>query len=110
MTFNEFQDKVTIWSDYNFGSKRGIKEAATKLIGVQEELGELSHSVLKSLQGIRNDEYHIEDAQDAVGDLMLYLADFCKTMGFSLEECANIAWEEVKDRDWKKFPNNGKTS
>lgn len=44
------------------------------LLGVIEELGELSHAHLKAKQGIRGSQKeHDEAAKDAIGDLVVYL-------------------------------------
>lgn len=108
MNLKEFQKEVVQWSDYNFGESRGIDAAKDRLLGVQEEVGELSHAILKLTQGIRMGEDHIGNAKDAVGDIMIYLADFCGKMGFCLDTCITDAWDVVKQRNWKNNPITGK--
>ena len=75
------------------------------LLGVQEEVGELSHAHLKMEQGIRGDkEKHTADKKDAIGDIVIFLSSYCNTNGFDLEECVEDAWAHVKKRDWIKDP------
>lgn len=107
MLVTEFQNRVAAWSDKNFTDALGIDVAKDKLLGVSEEVGELCHAILKLSQGIRMDEPHLENAQDAVGDIMLYLADFCHRMGFCMEECMVTALETVEKRNWKDNPATG---
>lgn len=107
MNFANFLKDVRLWSNHNFGENDGIEGSLNPLLGVMEELGELVHCILKTRQKIRLDENHTENGKDAVGDLMIYLVDFCSRIGWSLEECIEKAWDEVKDRDWVKYPNSG---
>lgn len=57
------------WEAYNF-PKVGIFD---QLMGIQEEIGELTHHYLKMKQDIRNNEDHINEMKDAVGDATIYL-------------------------------------
>jgi NTP pyrophosphatase (non-canonical NTP hydrolase) len=93
------------WQLHNFG----FPSVVESLIGITEELGELSHAYLKNRQGIRLNENHEEKMKDAVGDLLIYLIAFCEAKGFDLEDILQKTWDEVRQRDWIKFPNNGKT-
>lgn len=116
-------DQLTVavgeWAEENFGDqdqiRRNINERGKRrkpgadigalfcTLGVNEEAGELTHSVLKRAQGIRGDEDGVgpEAEMDAVGDIVVYLADFCYRRGYNLEECVDRAWnDEVADREW----------
>jgi NTP pyrophosphatase (non-canonical NTP hydrolase) len=58
------------WIAHNFPGP----DMPNTMLGVIEELGELTHSWLKRDQGIRGTtEQHNEDMKDAVGDLTVYL-------------------------------------
>lgn len=106
MTFHLFQSLVNRWSDYNFPKA----EAWEPLVGACEELGELCHAYLKQHQGIRGTRAeHMVAKSDAVGDVLVYLAHYGKLNNLNLAECASSAWNEIKDRDWQKFPKNGRT-
>lgn len=78
------------------------------LLGVVEEVGELSHAYLKRAQGIRGDDQtHEAKAKDAVGDVLIYLADFCSRMDFDLQQILDETWGAVKQRDWFLNPETG---
>lgn len=104
ITFRTLQLEVSEWANRNFGSR----DQNDPLLGAVEEIGELCHAVLKAKQGIRGTaEQHQEAAKDAVGDVIVYLADFCALRGFSLQDIVQDTWEGVKQRDWTKNPANG---
>lgn len=115
----ELQQQVGAWAEENFGDQDQIRQNINErgkrrkpgadigaifcTLGVNEEAGELTHSVLKRAQGIRQEEPGVgPDAEmDAVGDIVVYLADFCHRRGYSLAECVHRAWfDEVSDREW----------
>ncbi len=80
------------------------------LIGACEEIGELCHAHLKNEQGVRGTpEEHRLAKQDAIGDTLIYLLDYCNKEGFCMEECLEMAIAETSSRDWIRFPKNGKT-
>lgn len=106
------QVQVDKWARKNFGEHVGPVELKGYrcLLGVSEEVGELCHAHLKAEQKIRNpSNNNREDAQDAIGDIIIYLMDYCAARGFDLSTCIIKAWNKVKDRDWKKYPENGVT-
>ena len=74
-----------------------------------EELGELSHALLKQKQCIRGDfQEHEDNIKDSIGDLIIFCSDFCEARGFSFQKIVEDTWNKVKIRDWRKFPKNGK--
>jgi NTP pyrophosphatase (non-canonical NTP hydrolase) len=91
------------WIDHNFPNTRSIEQ----LLGIQEELGELSHHFLKRHQNIRMNEDHDDGIEDAVGDIFIYLVHFCYRENIDLEEAINKTWNHVKKRDWIKYPDTG---
>jgi len=100
------QDYVKKWNDHNFHNKKSYQ----CLLGAGEELGELMHAHLKEEQGIRGtSEEHRLAKMDAIGDVLVYLADYCNQSGIQMDDCWKMVWEELQSRDWKKFPKNGKT-
>lgn len=104
MTLKQLQAEVKEWADYNFPTA----EKVDPVLGVAEETGELCHAILKMKQDIRTSEDHMEDAIDAIGDLVIYLADVCNKYGFDLESVVYSTWDKVKQRDWQKDPVKGK--
>jgi hypothetical protein len=64
-------EERNVWVERNFPNARTPLDS---FLGCIEELGELTHAELKMSQGIRGDhKAHIAAAQDAVGDLSVYL-------------------------------------
>ena len=72
------------------------------LLGLVEEVGELSHAVLKREQKIRLNENHDAEIRDAVGDILIYLIDFCNAEAISISNCLQETWGNVKKRDWNE--------
>ncbi len=105
MDLIQFQLEVFSWGRNNFG--QGVPHQP--LIGVMEELGELAHAHLKAEQGIRKmsrEEYE-KQAHDAIGDIIVYLADYCGINGLNLEHAIQDTWSRVKLRDWRENPETG---
>lgn len=94
----QLESELGEWADENFPGQ----PAEWCLMGATEELGELNHSELKQLQGIRLDEDDVgeEATKDAVGDVVIYLIDFCNRKGIDFTDSLKMASEEVLDRDW----------
>jgi NTP pyrophosphatase (non-canonical NTP hydrolase) len=91
------QKEQKIWAAKNFGQQPPYRP----LLGVMEELGELAHAHLKEVQGIRGTAAeHRAEAKDAIGDILVYLADYCNRRGFKLQEIIEETWGQVKERDW----------
>lgn len=84
------------------------QEGWEPLLGIQEEVGELSHAFLKKHQHIRgSDGSHDEEMKDAVGDILIFLSGFCHANGMKLERAFSDAWARVATRDWNRFPGDG---
>lgn len=78
------------------------------LLGAMEELGELSHAHLKQVQGIRGTaEEHEAAAKDAVGDVVVYLLDYCNQRGWDFAEILDNVAGQVLKRDWVANPGDG---
>jgi NTP pyrophosphatase (non-canonical NTP hydrolase) len=78
------------------------------LLGIMEEIGELSHHYLKRAQGIRMSEDHEEGIKDAVADIVIFLMDFCSANDIDLQSAIEDVWAVVKKRDWKTDSKHGK--
>ena len=107
-TMAGLQAKVRDWTrDQPWFGKQDPWEL---LLGIQEEVGELSRSYLKQHQGIRGTGgYWDAKGKDAVGDVLIFLAGYCEARGWSMQECVDTAANEVFQRNWTKFPQNGTT-
>ncbi|MCL5265162.1 MAG: hypothetical protein M1343_08235 [Chloroflexi bacterium] len=118
LTFRQLQQEQRAWIQYNFPGRHDFQP----LLGVVEELGELAeatddprlleltkklgklaHSHLKRVQGIRGTaEEHHAKAKDAIGDIVVFLSDYCSACGYDFQEIIETTWAEVKQRDWQK--------
>jgi NTP pyrophosphatase (non-canonical NTP hydrolase) len=107
-SFSELQSETQIWRAKNFPGQ--ASDASRQIAGMMEELGELAHAWLKQDQGIRGDEDLEGLEMDAIGDLIIYLCGYCSARGIFLSEAIARAWHEVKERDWQKYPMNGRTA
>lgn len=104
ITLNDLQNEVRVWADRNFPDAKPHQP----LLGVSEECGELCHAHLKMEQGIRGTyAEHVLAKNDAIGDIIIYLADYCGRNGIDLQAAVEIAWNEVKKRDWQNNPKTG---
>ncbi len=104
MTFDldVIQKEQYVWAKNNFANNQN---ADTAFMGMVEELGELAHSRLKAYQGIRAIDVSAE--KDAIGDLLIYLLNYCSTKNWFVSDILQETWNEVKQRDWVKYPTNG---
>jgi len=104
MEIRDMQLEQAEWSKKNFPDSPSYHP----LLGVVEEVGELCHAILKLEQGIRGKpEDHDLAGQDAVGDTLIYLMDFCTRKGWDMQEILEKTWDHVKQRDWQKDKKRG---
>lgn len=127
-SLDDYQYEVGKWAEKNFKREGRVYEAIDPFYGVVEEVGELSRAILKGKQNIRSyaefantDIDTVKDAikekeakvqakiKDAIGDIMIYLLDYCYRNKLDLQDILRDTWEEVGSRDWIKYPKNGKT-
>ncbi len=109
MQLSDLQSEQRDWEARNFDLSGDHTHRS--LLGLVEEVGELSHAHLKFEQRIRNydRDLYFAEARDAVGDIVIYLAGYCNRNGIDLDQAVTQAWNEVKARDWVAFPKNGVT-
>lgn len=106
LNLTELQHEVEEWHDKTFGDS----PSWSYLLGLQEELGELSHSYLKRFQNIRVDEDHNLAIKDAIGDIVIFLLGFCNSEGLFLEDELMTTWTKVRARDIQDFKERNKLS
>lgn len=106
----EIQAEIRVWADGQFGKNVSKDDSAPSfgsplgsipsLMGVAEELGELFHAVAYRHQGrgYTNLGEHRAAKEDAVGDLMIYLLDYCGREGIELEAVVDRTWAKVCKR------------
>lgn len=104
---SQIQQEIGEWGEYNFGPR----DSNLSLMGIMEELGELAHAQLKGIQAIRHTPTEIREKKiDAVGDIFIFLCQYCTGEGIDLGRSIAEVWSEVSKRDFKLYPTNGKTS
>ena len=105
LSLSQLQKELQIWQNHNFPNR----DYNSPYKGMVEELGELSHGLLKQEQKIRGTfEEHEAKIKDSVADLIVFTADFCNARGYDLENLLEETWNSVKTRDWIKYPKNGR--
>lgn len=99
-----FQLAVGAWSRMNFPGNLPHHP----LLGIGEESGELMHAHLKCEQGIRGTAaQHVAAKKDAVGDIIIYLADYCERNDIDLGFAVSDTWFKVRQRNWRANPEDG---
>jgi NTP pyrophosphatase (non-canonical NTP hydrolase) len=99
MNIELLQKAVGEWSRRNFPNNKPYQP----LLGACEEVGELCHAHLKNEQQIRgfdSEEKTKSEKMDAIGDIVIYLADYCERNKLNLETSIEETWEKVKKRNW----------
>ncbi len=125
MTLKRIQLEQKEWSEHNFpgsashcpllgvgeeiGEFAEVSASDRHVVELSKALGRLNHSHLKKEQGIRVNQDHAEEAMDAIGDILIYLGDYCNKKGYSMESILTSTWNQVRQRDWIKHPKNGLT-
>ena len=87
MTYREVEMNVVQW-----GEDRGIVQNATAMsqaIKTLEETPELLDALNKQ---------NIDEAKDAIGDIVVTLIMVCAVLNLDLVQCLNGAYNEIKDR------------
>jgi len=88
--FEVLENNVIQWS-----MDRGIIEhsnARAQLLKAISEIGELADAEAK---------HDFDGIQDAVGDIVVCLINYCHFYGLSIPKCLGSAWHEIKDRKGK---------
>ena len=96
LTLRQLQAEVAAWTEHNFPGKLPYQP----FLGALEELGELAHSYLKAEQGIRGTPTeHYCAKVDALGGVIIFLADYAEQNEISLQAAVEQVWEKVRQRD-----------
>jgi len=81
-------EKVNKWFD-----DRNLIEGSTdkdQVLKLMQELGELSDHACKG-----------EDIRDDLGDMLVVMLNIMKRNNYSIKECLQIAYDDIKDRKGK---------
>jgi NTP pyrophosphatase (non-canonical NTP hydrolase) len=88
MTTNTIQQLIHLVEQWHIA--RNLIEGATdkdQVLKLIQEVGELSDNVCKG-----------QDIRDDIGDIMVVLINIMKRNDISLEECLDVAYNDIKDR------------
>ena len=94
LNLNELQTKIEKWAE-----DRGIlanSKASIQALKLMSEMGELADNIAKG-----------KDCRDDIGDCFVVLVNIAKLVGSDITECAEIAYNDIKDR--KGFLNEAGT-
>ena len=88
MTESDYEQLIAQWHrDRNLIDESSDKDQFMKLL---QEVGELSDSLCKG-----------KDFRDDVGDIMVVLINILVRNGVTIDECLEIAYNDIKDRKGK---------
>jgi len=82
--------RIRMWAEARGLYKKG--DSKTQLAKLVEEQGEVARAILK------DDKPEIKDG---IGDMVVVLTNLAHICGFTIEECIEAAYEEIKDRKGK---------
>ena len=83
------------WRVAEWAEERNLIEGSTprlQMTKLFEECEELSHA-------LQDDD--LSETIDAIGDIQVVLAVICAQLGLNIDECREVAWNEIKDRRGK---------
>lgn len=87
---SDWKERIKQWA-----ADRNSIEGSTpwkQFAKLEEECEELA----RSLRGL-----DFREIKDAIGDIQVVLAVMCCQLGIDIDECREIAWEQIKDRKGK---------
>ena len=87
---SDWKERIRQWA-----ADRNLIEGSTptkQFVKLIEEVGELARAIQLGYQ---------VDTKDAIGDIQVVLAVMCAQLNIDIDECREIAWEEIKDRKGK---------
>lgn len=98
-TFSELIVKVNKWAISHGLDKSNPK---TQWMKVTEEVGEIRDVFLKP-NDFADPEWSLKDA---IGDSIVTLVVLCLQLGYDVEECLTIAYNDIKDRQGVMIDDN----
>ena len=98
-TFSELITKVNEWA-ISHGLDKGNPKV--EWMKVTEEVGEIRDVFLKPHDFV-NPEWSLKDA---IGDSIVTLIVLCLQLGYDVEECLTIAYNDIKDRKGVMIDDN----
>lgn len=96
LTLKTLQEQHEEWQEKNFGASPSWHA----LLGIQEEVGELSDAHLEC-------EYEIPTIEkiDAIGDIIIYLTAYCNLEGIDLQQTVDELTKKEQHRAYTSTPS-----
>ena len=94
MTYAAVEMKIIQWAEARKIIPNSTPEV--QLLKAMSEMGELADATIK------NDRESIEDA---VGDVMVCLINYCALQDLNLVDCMEVAYDQIKNRRGILLPN-----
>lgn len=85
-TIKEFE-RIREWATNRCLYEKG--DVKTQFVKLSEEFGEVAKAI------IQNDNAELKDG---IGDMVVVLTNLAHIAGTSIEECMELAWNEIKNR------------
>lgn len=86
----DWKERIKQWA-----ADRNLIEGSTPLRQMQK----LDEEFMELLDGLHCN--NIDDTKDAIGDIQVVLAVMCAQLNLDIDECREIAWEQIKGRKGK---------
>ena len=87
---SDWKERIKQWAE-----DRNLIEGSTPL----KQMDKLDEEVMELYDGLTRSD--IADIKDAIGDIQVVLAVMCSQLGLDIDECREIAWNEIKGRKGK---------
>lgn len=72
-------------------------------------MGKIAHAHLKKAQNVRISEDHVANIKYNIAKSILILENYCAMENYNYAQTVEMVWNRVKQRDWKRFPKNGRS-
>ena len=89
-TTMDWKERIKQWA-----ADRNLINGSTPL----EQMQKLAEEFMELLDALNHN--NIDDIKDAIGDTQVVLAVICAQLGLDIDECREIAWDQIKDRKGK---------
>jgi NTP pyrophosphatase (non-canonical NTP hydrolase) len=89
---SEWKERIRQWAISGDGNSIEGSTTGKQMDKLVEEVKELREGLLNQ---------NTDDIKDAIGDIHVVLAVMCCQLGIDIDECREIAWNEIKDRKGK---------
>lgn len=90
MNFEELKNNIIEWADNKSLIKKG--NAPKQALKMVEEVGETCGALIKNKE---------DEIKDGIGDILVTVIILAEQLGYSPEECLELAWNEIRDRKGK---------